>query len=244
MPRSLLVPLIWSFIPPVLTATAKSGLASSRAAPTNSAPGNQRLLIAHGIVCAVGFAFCLPAGVILARYLRTSRPWWYTGHWIAQFGIAGPVILVGIVLGHRVTDKYGESPDDDSNHKALGNILLGLYAVQCAIGAIIHFFKPKNSKGRPPQNYLHAVFGLIIIVLGMYQIRTGYDDEWPLYAGSGRLPKGVNLLWIIWAILLSVAYAAGLVFFLRTQYAQESAGRKHAETHYARVGNQYDMDAL
>ncbi|KAJ7082328.1 hypothetical protein C8R44DRAFT_652725 [Mycena epipterygia] len=201
MPRSLLVPLIWSFIPPVLTATTKSELASSPAAPTNSGPGNQGLLIAHGIVCAVGFAFCLPAGVILARYLRTSRPWWYTGHWIAQFGIAGPVILVGIVLGHRVTDKYGESPADDSNHKALGNILLGLYAAQCAIGAIIHFFKPKNSKGRPPQNYLHAVFGLIIIVLGMYQIRTGYDDEWPLYAGSGRLPKGVNLLWIIWTIV-------------------------------------------
>jgi hypothetical protein len=87
MSRSLLVPLIWSFIPPVLTATAKSELGSSRAVPTNSGPGNQGLLIAHGIVCAVGFAFCLPAGVILARYLRTSRPWWYTGHWIAQFGI-------------------------------------------------------------------------------------------------------------------------------------------------------------
>lgn len=35
-------------------------------------------------------------------------------HWVI---IAGPVILVGIVLGHRVTDKYGESPADDSNHK-------------------------------------------------------------------------------------------------------------------------------
>ncbi|KAJ7770397.1 hypothetical protein B0H14DRAFT_2966848 [Mycena olivaceomarginata] len=236
MPRSLLVPLIWSFIPPVLTATAKSELESSRAVPTNSGPGNQGLLIAHGIVCAVGFAFCLPAGVILARYLRTSRPWWYKGHWIAQFGIAGPVILVGIVLGHRVTDKYGESPADDSNHKALGNILLGLYAFQCAVGAIIHFFKPKNAKGRPPQNYLHAVFGLIIIVLGMYQIRTGYDEEWPLYAGSGRLSKSVNLLWIVWTILLGVAYATGLSL----------QGRRHAETQYARVanGNQYGMDAL
>lgn len=88
-----------------------------------------------------------------------------------------------------------------TRHQALGNILLGLYAFQCAVGAIIHFFKPKNAKGRPPQNYLHAVFGLIVIVLGMYQIRTGYDEEWPLYAGSGRLPKSVNLLWIVWTIV-------------------------------------------
>lgn len=49
----------------------------------------QRMVLAHAIVCVVGFALLLPCGVLLARYLRTFTPTWYTGHWIAQFGI-GP----------------------------------------------------------------------------------------------------------------------------------------------------------
>lgn len=78
---------------------------------------------------------------------------------------------------------------------------MGLYVIQCAIGAVIHFFKPKNAKGRPIQNYFHAIFGLIVIALGMYQIHTGYDEEWPIYSGSGGLPHDVSLLWIVWFIV-------------------------------------------
>lgn len=47
----------------------------------------QRLIVAHGIICAVGFLFFLPFGSLLARYLRTFTPRWYTGHWISQFAM-------------------------------------------------------------------------------------------------------------------------------------------------------------
>lgn len=59
--------------------------------PTGDSPLThyQRMILAHAIICVVGFALLLPCGVLLARYLRTFSPTWYTGHWIAQFGI-GP----------------------------------------------------------------------------------------------------------------------------------------------------------
>ena len=60
--------------------------AQNLAVRADSSPPKKGFLIADGIVCVLGFALCLPGGAILARYLRTSRPW-YTGHWIAQFGI-------------------------------------------------------------------------------------------------------------------------------------------------------------
>jgi hypothetical protein len=39
--------------------------------------------------------------------------------------------------------------------------------------------------------------------LGMYQIRTGYSQEWPAYMDYGRLPDWVNTLWIVWCFVRS-----------------------------------------
>jgi tellurite resistance protein TehA-like permease len=82
-----------------------------------------------------------------------------------------------------------------------GIIVFALYFVQCFIGALIHYVKPKNSTRRPPQNYFHAVFGLAIIALAMYQIRTGYRTEWPNYTGLGSIPNSVNILWMVWVVV-------------------------------------------
>jgi len=264
MPRySLFVPLIWVLLSwlcqilPVLASEIHEDALSAGQTLLARHHGSQPigpprtpskgLVIAHALLCVLGFAICLPGGAILARYLRTSRPWWYTGHWIAQFGIAGPIILIGVVLGYMLGGQIGKTPGDD--HKNLGNAVFYLYIVQCILGAVIHFFKPKNAKRRPIQNYFHAILGLTIIFLGMYQIHTGYAQEWPKYAGMGALPGGVNVLWILWFILLVVVYAAGLLY-LRKQYTQEAAARIHAETAFVGTGavtnhgTNYSMDIL
>ncbi|KAJ7141109.1 hypothetical protein C8R44DRAFT_240954 [Mycena epipterygia] len=192
----------------------------------------QRMVVAHAIFCVVGFALLLPCGVLLARYLRTFSPTWYTGHWIAQFGIAGPTIIIGVILGFEAAGKIGSTIYD--THKKTGIIVFGLYLTQCVIGALIHYVKPKNATRRLPQNYFHAVFGLSIIALSMYQIRTGYNEEWPNYTGLGSVPNGINALWVVWCVLLPVLYAGGLAF-LRKQYRQEEAARK------GWMNNDYDM---
>ena len=114
-----------------------------------------------------------------------------------------------------------------------------LYLVQCSLGTFIHFVKPAVFVGRPPQNYLHAVVGLLIIGLALFQVRTGYKQQWPDSTGFGDLPKGVNYLWYAWVVvsispsctsmitddafaayLLPVLYVGGLSL-LRRQHRQE-----------------------
>jgi hypothetical protein len=58
----------------------------------------QKLIVAHAVFCVLGFLLLLPAGVLLARYLRTFSPRWYTGHWIAQFGIGKLLIMMDCSL--------------------------------------------------------------------------------------------------------------------------------------------------
>jgi Na+/phosphate symporter len=51
----------------------------------------EKMIIAHAIFCVVGFLFFLPAGALLARYLRTfvPGPIWFKTHAIFQFFIGG-----------------------------------------------------------------------------------------------------------------------------------------------------------
>lgn len=79
-----------------------------------------------------------------------------------------------------------------------GVAIFALYFAQAAFGAAVHWFKPRNSKRRPLQNYLHAIFGLLIIALALYQVRTGFLVEWPLKVGLGNIPNAVNIVWYVW----------------------------------------------
>ena len=65
------------------------------------------------------------------------------------------------VLIHHVNQKWGVA-------------LFVLYFAQNALGAVVHWVKPKSVAKRPPQNYLHAVLGLFIIGAAYYQVRDGY----------------------------------------------------------------------
>ncbi|KAJ6616686.1 hypothetical protein B0H10DRAFT_2036588 [Mycena sp. CBHHK59/15] len=205
------------------TSTSTSSSGDSSSGPTDDIPLTpyQRMIIAHAVFC-----------VLVARYLRTFTPTWYTGHWIAQFGIGAPpfphtdIQLIGVQRARRSSSASRFPPclclcltPPQKN----GVILFALYLTQCVVGAVIHWVKPKNAKGRPPQNYLHAIFGLAIIGFGMYQIRSGYREEWPNYTALGSVPSVVNTLWMCG--LLPLLYAGGLTL-LRKQYRQEDAYRK------------------
>ncbi|KAK0455199.1 uncharacterized protein EV420DRAFT_588134 [Desarmillaria tabescens] len=188
----------------------------------------QRMIIAHAILCGIGFLVFLPFGSLLARYVRTFTPKWYTGHWISQFAISGPLILIGVSLGlQSVNSAHAVHLDD--KHKRWGVAIFVLYCVQCALGAFIHWVKPKRPwpAGRPLQNYLHAVLGLFIIALAFYQVRTGYKTEWPRTIGRSDISKGADIIWYIWVVVAPLLYFAGLAF-LPKQYRQEIAEKDQA----------------
>ena len=45
----------------------------------------QKYIIAHAILCVIGFLFLLPVGVLLARYFRTFTNKWFNGHAFVNF---------------------------------------------------------------------------------------------------------------------------------------------------------------
>ncbi|KAI0743640.1 hypothetical protein C8Q80DRAFT_853198 [Daedaleopsis nitida] len=189
----------------------------------------EKYIIAHAIFCVIGFLGLLPLGALLARYSRTFTPRWFTAHWIVQFAIAGPVIIIGVSLGfHAVV--LAQSGGANDVHKQWGVAIFVLYLAQLAFGASIHFRKPKqwaSGQGRRPfQNYFHAVTGLLIIALAMFQVRTGFRSEWPVQTGRGPISNGANVFWYIWIILLVIAYFAGVVLLLRRQLMQERQARR------------------
>jgi len=65
---------------------------------------------------------------------------------------------------------------------------------------IIHWVKPKGIKYRPPQNYLHVIFGILIMALALYQVRIGYHVEWPMTTGR-ESSNGINVFFWIWVVV-------------------------------------------
>jgi len=203
------------------------------AAPAGTIPltGTQKLFVAHAVFCGLGFLFFLPLGVLFARFFRTFTPTWFKGHWFMQFAISGSIILTGFALAIAAVAQKG-TPHFQAGHKIWGLVLIVLYLVQCSLGSFIHFVKPKNRIGRPPQNYGHAVLGLFVIGVAFYQVRTGYSVALPSSTGRAT-PEAVNIVWIVWIVLLVLAYCAGLSL-LPKQWRQEKKSqlsRKPSDKH-------------
>lgn len=204
-------------------------------APTGNTPANddsdeipllayERMIVAHAIFMVIGFLLLLPAGALVARYLRTFTPTWFKSHWIVQFLISGPTILAGFALGVGSVSSAGASHFTDS-HKKFGLVIFILYLVQLALGAIIHFVKSATRTRRPPQNYVHAVLGLLIIALSMIQIHDGYSEEWGKTTGRDAFPNYVGILFYVWIALITVAYFGGLAL-LPKQFKQENQPKR------------------
>ncbi|KAJ4490922.1 hypothetical protein J3R30DRAFT_3427067 [Lentinula aciculospora] len=214
-----------SNVAPASNPISPSSLTSTSTLPLNA---HQRMAVAHAVFCTAGFLVFLPVGALVSRWVRTFTSAWYTAHWILQFVVAGPSIIIGLAFGVQTVNngRIVEHPNDE--HKKWGIILFALYICQCALGALVHWVKPKNSTGRPLQNYLHAGFGLILIGLGFYQVHSGYKKEWPETVGRADLMRDADLIWYIWIVVVLALYSAGLIL-LPKQLRQEAELRSMKE---------------
>ncbi|KAI0699571.1 hypothetical protein BC835DRAFT_1267610 [Cytidiella melzeri] len=187
----------------------------------------EKYIIAHAIIGVLGFLLFLPLGALVARWMRTYGAVWFTLHWVSQFVIAMPLIVVSFALGTAAVN-MNDSIHLNDPHKKWGVALFVLYWFQLLLGAVIHFFKPRsntlNMRGRPVQNYFHAILGLLIIGIAFYQVRSGFRTEWPTYTGRGSVGNAANIVWIVWLVLIPTAYFAG-VLLLPRQYRQEASAR-------------------
>ncbi|KAF8162180.1 hypothetical protein K438DRAFT_1618589 [Mycena galopus ATCC 62051] len=154
--------------------------------------------IRHAFLCATGFLVLLPLGVLFVRYTRTFTPRWFWGHAAMQALISGPVIIAGWTMGHNLANELGVDFRQDP-HGQIGIALLTMYFAQLLLGTVIHFAKMHGLfRGhRPPQNYLHVVLGLGILVLAAYQVHYGFTVIWPLATGNvHRVPNSARHAWL------------------------------------------------
>ncbi|KAH6913838.1 hypothetical protein BKA70DRAFT_646105 [Coprinopsis sp. MPI-PUGE-AT-0042] len=211
-----------------LTRTPGSGNDTNTGGDQVPLTSNERTLLAHAVLACIGFLILLPIGALIPRYLRTFVSGWFKFHWIVQFVLGGLAGVIGIILGFVGVSNRG-GVHANTTHKRVGITLLVLYILQVSLGAIVHFFKPKSwTKGgrRPIQNYIHAILGVLIIALALFQARTGYKTEWPRVT-SRAATNGVNIVWYVWVVLLPVLYFAGLALLPR-QFKQEKRGNARA----------------
>lgn len=197
---------------------------------------SQKVFLAHGVLLTLAFMILLPIGVLQARLLRTFVPgkWWFTAHWILQWPVTGTFIIIGFALAVNEVNRI-KSGQLNSTHKKWGLVLILLYIVQCSLGGIIHFVKSSKAVRRPPQNYGHAVLGLIIISLSFWQVYTGFNEEWKA-AGGQYVPRSVRNWWTAWVVILSVTYALGLGLLPR-QWKKEAEQRNIRRTPATTISN-------
>ena len=81
------------------------------------------MVIAHGILCLVGFLFFLPLGALIARYLRTSSSAWFKAHQTIQFFVAGPIVIAGWGLGVGIIANGG-GPHFNSTHTVRRKVVM------------------------------------------------------------------------------------------------------------------------
>lgn len=176
----------------------------------------------HGLLESIAFLVILPVGVLIARYLRTfTNRWWYV-HWIINFLVACPLILVAWAMGNAAHGNTGHA--QTTPHGKVGYIVIWLYIGQLFLGLVIHYVKiPVPFLGhRPPQNFFHALLGLAILALANYQVYDGIYHKTAFLAADVR--RTVEHTWLALIIAFWSLYAIGLIF-LRRQYQQERKAR-------------------
>ncbi|KAJ7926847.1 hypothetical protein B0H13DRAFT_2229352 [Mycena leptocephala] len=204
----------------------------------------------HAHVAFFAYLVGLPLGIGIARYLRTFTSAWFWPHAIVNFLLTGPLIFAAFALGYQTTTASG-LPHFTDPHQKVGLALLVLYLIQVFLGSFIHLVKfPRFPGGRPLQNYIHAVLGLAIVGLAMWQTHYGLWTEWALVTGNAH-PVNMRCRHFWLAIVVEIAlnprhqivaslYALGLLLLPR-QFRQEANARR---TKNADVGQKNSPEPL
>lgn len=192
----------------------------------------EKVLIVHAFFMSFGFLVLLPAGSLIGRWGRTFTPVWFKAHQFSNLFLALPVITLGCVLGLMAVIQH-ESDHFSNAHEICGVVLVGLYYAQIFLGRYIHRRREKATvplKPHPPLNIAHVVLGLAIIALAFFQIRSGLD-AWEVTTGRPVLASWCRKLWVLWIVVLPLAYLSGLSL-LQRQFRQERSGIASGDANY------------
>jgi len=198
----------------------------ARPAPKGSGPSTHaKTVLAHGVLLTLGFIVVLPVSVLTSRWARTFTPVWFKVHWILNWPVALPMILLGWLLGPIAVNQHDGAHFSDP-HKMWGTVLVSVYLVQLVVGNHIHKRRAERTQPikfhHPLLNIAHVVVGILTLAFAFWQVRTGLSklERSPDY---GHVAVQAIKAWNFWAVAVPFIYIVGL-FFVPKQFAQEEAG--------------------
>ncbi|KAF9601063.1 hypothetical protein IFM89_015989 [Coptis chinensis] len=165
----------------------------------------------HGVLAIIGWGVLLPAGAIVARYLRHRDPLWYYLHVSIQF--VGFIIGLATVVAGKVV--YERMHAMVPTHRGIGFFVLVLSILQI----MAFFLRPdRDSKIRRYWNLYHHWFGRLALFMAALNILLG------IQAGGG-----VRSWNIVYAFILSVILVT--VIILEVLLQRENL-RNHIHQHF------------
>lgn len=168
---------------------------SGESADTQGGSGSNTdaIILAHGIIALVVFAFLYPLGSILMRLVGK----WYIHSmtqnlgWLAMWAVFG--------LGYVAASRQGQF--FNQTHTILGTIVIALLGIQPVLGWLHHRHFVAHQK-RGIISHLHIWYGRILMALGVINGGLGIK-----LAGSGL---GFKIAYSVVAAVMFVAYIASI----------------------------------
>ncbi|KAG9253261.1 uncharacterized protein F5Z01DRAFT_160486 [Emericellopsis atlantica] len=178
-------------------AVVSSGGSSDNSGSSQGGGGSNTdaIILAHGIVALVVFAFLYPLGAILMRLVGN----WYI-HSLTQ-SLAWLAMWAAFGLGYVAANSEGEF--FNQTHTILGTVVIALLGIQPLLGWLHHHHYLNHQK-RGFVSHIHIWYGHILLVLGV--INGGIGIQWMDSSTGFKIAYGVV------AVVMFVAYIAFTIF--------------------------------
>jgi len=155
---------------------------------------------AHGILMITAWVVLCPAGIYIARFMK-SRSDWFKLHWII-FVTAISCAWIGFVC---ILIYFSGDFGWDTTHNCLGLLILVIAPLQAGGGYLADKRFDSRRRAAPIwPDQVHWAVGRLLFIAAIYNIYLGLNSDHVLFSGTAFL----SAVYVLWA-----AFLVGLFVF-------------------------------
>ncbi|KAI5481299.1 Cytochrome b561 domain-containing protein [Pseudohyphozyma bogoriensis] len=187
----------------------------ARKTPTHGWDWHDAYTVAHAVMGSVAVIFIAPAGILVARWMRSSPRWYKVHAWLqACFAVFMLISFGLIVVALRGPTRKKNTQLFDKNtvnrrHHKLGFAVTLAVVCQCIFGLIAHYTKAAAAK-RSWMRWFHIIFGIVTMATSYAAIWDGFYEYDTTADNASRVPLAIRVIfWILFGASI-VAYGGGM----------------------------------